>query len=326
MGGKYSYPMQQLSRDRIVVITGANSGVGYEIAKWCAMMGATVIMACRSEERARDAITKMNEEFRDLKSKGTEGIADYDSLALEFMPLDLGSLKSVKQFCEDFKKSGRPLHVFFGNAGLGMAPFRKTEDDFEETLQVNYLGHFIIIAKLLHIMLKSGPDCRILLMSSIAHQFASFDLNTINYSGPPESFPNMNYYGRSKLYQVMQIATMARRLEGKNITCFAIHPGWVDTRFGEEGKSGVFPYFQKMGDWFGLKKTAPDSAKCSIDLSTNPKYAGNTGSYWANGPATASREARNKDKQEALWKKTFELIREHLTQEENDAMEGKINA
>ena len=69
-------------------------------------------------------------------------------------------------------------------------------------LQVNYLSHFIITAKLLSTMKQSGPGCRILLMSSMAHQAGSFDINTLNYSGAPADYPAVNYYGRSKLYQV----------------------------------------------------------------------------------------------------------------------------
>ena len=78
----------------------------------------------------------------------------------------------------------------------------KTEDGYEKMLQVNYLGHFIIIAKLFPIMRHSGDDCRILLMSSDAHRSCSFDLNTMNYEGNPSRFGRLDYYGRSKLYQV----------------------------------------------------------------------------------------------------------------------------
>lgn len=79
----------------------------------------------------------------------------------------------------------------------------KTEDGYEKMLQVNYLGHFIITAKLLPIMRQSGDDCRILHMSSSGHRFCKFDLNTVNYEGNPRRFSRPDYYGRSKLYQVI---------------------------------------------------------------------------------------------------------------------------
>ena len=318
-----TFPMVPLSRDKIVIVTGANSGTGYEIAKWNAMLGATVVMACRSEVRAKEAMDRMNQQYRDLKAKGTQGLADYDTLALEYMPLDLGSFKSVIQFCEDFKKSGRNIQILFANAGLGMGPLRRTEDDFEETLQVNYLSHFIMIAKLIHIVRRSGPDCRILLMSSAAHMFGTFDLSTMNYKGPESSFSSFGYYARSKLYQIMQVAAMVRRLEGSNITCFAIHPGWLDTRFARE-ISGFFSFTQKIGLATGVIKSVEAGVKCSIDLCVNPKYAGSAVQYWGDGPSKANKLARNVEKQEQLWTKTLQLVDIHLTQEEKNAMEGKF--
>ena len=79
----------------------------------------------------------------------------------------------------------------------------KTGDGYEMMLQVNYLSHFLMTAKLLPIMLQSGEDCRILHMSSDAHRACSFDLNTMNYEGNPTKFGRLDYYGRSKLYQVV---------------------------------------------------------------------------------------------------------------------------
>ena len=111
-------PLLNIPRVRLVltVIFSFNVGLGYEIAKWTAMMGATVILACRSEDRARDAMERMNKEFKEEKAKGTQMLADYETLALEFMKVDLASFKSTVEFCEEFKKSGRPLHVLFCNA------------------------------------------------------------------------------------------------------------------------------------------------------------------------------------------------------------------
>ena len=85
-----------------------------------------------------------------------------------------------------------------------MSVSEKTEDGYEKMLQVNYLGHFIITAKLLPIMRQSGDDCRILHMSSDAHRTCTFDLNTMNYEGNPRRFGRLDYYGRSKLYQVIE--------------------------------------------------------------------------------------------------------------------------
>ncbi|XP_052281088.1 WW domain-containing oxidoreductase-like [Dreissena polymorpha] len=305
-----------MKRDKVILITGANSGLGYEIAKWSAMMGATVILACRSESKTKEAVVKMNQEFQDEKSKRTSQLSENTTLALEFMHLDLVSFESVTNFCEAFKKSGRKLHVLFCNAGLGFIPYQKTADGMEMLLQVNYLSHFVIIAKLLEVMQQSGPDCRILLMSSVAHQWGTFDLKTINYSGPPDRFSSKNYYGRSKLYQIMQAAAMGRRISGSNVTINSIHPGVVDTPFWRDWDSGIRKCLLCcIKCWVAISSF--EGAKCSIDLTVNPKHAGVNGLYWVDFKiVTPSSDARNKQKQEELWETTLELVRPYLTEEE----------
>lgn len=323
MGGGHSFPLFPLTPERIIVVTGATSGIGYEIAKWCGMMGATVILACRSEEKTRRAIEQMNHEFEVEKARGTQGLSDHQTLALEFMHLDLASFKSVLKFCEEFRNSGRRLHVLFCNAGLGLGPYVKTEDNLELLLQVNYLSHFIVIAKLLDIMKSSGPDCRILLMSSMAHQAATFDLKTMNYTGNPESYPRMNYYGRSKLYQIMQTAAMARRLGGSNVYINSIHPGIVDTEFGSEATC-CWRCLLGCSKFIGVTRDPLEGAKCGIDLAVNPKHAGVTGLYWIDCKITnPNSTARSEEKQEQLWTETLNLIGQHLTAEEITCIEGK---
>lgn len=326
MGSGPSFPVVSLPRERVILVTGANSGIGYEIAKWTAMMGATVILAARSEDRTQKAMAKMQLEFLGEKEKGTTGIYDGSNLNIQFMKLDLGSFKSVLQFCEDFKKTGLPLHVLFCNAGLGFAPFRQTEDGFEELLQVNYLGHFVIIAKLLPIMKKSGSDCRVLLTSSSVHKQCTFNLETMNYAGPPEHFAYLDYYGRSKLYQIMQTFAMARRLKGSNITINSVHPGLVDTEFFRDiqSTSKLWACTANCMSCLRLHRTTLKGATCPIDLTVNPKHAGVSGYYWSDCKITTpSSTARNEQKQEQLWNKTFTLVKQYLTDDEILGMEGE---
>uniref|UniRef100_K1QBR2 WW domain-containing oxidoreductase n=1 Tax=Magallana gigas TaxID=29159 RepID=K1QBR2_MAGGI len=115
MGGSPSFPREPLSPEKVVIVTGGNTGIGYETAKWIAMMGAHVIIACRTKERALHA------NFEQEKQKGTSGLTSGE-LSVEFMELDLSSLKSTQKFIEEFKASGKPLHVLICNAGLGMHP------------------------------------------------------------------------------------------------------------------------------------------------------------------------------------------------------------
>uniref|UniRef100_A0A8W8N740 WW domain-containing oxidoreductase n=1 Tax=Magallana gigas TaxID=29159 RepID=A0A8W8N740_MAGGI len=135
MGGSPSFPREPLSPEKVVIVTGGNTGIGYETAKWIAMMGAHVIIACRTKERALHAITRMEADFEQEKQKGTSGLTSGE-LSVEFMELDLSSLKSTQKFIEEFKASGKPLHVLICNAGLGMHPLTYTEDGNELMFQV----------------------------------------------------------------------------------------------------------------------------------------------------------------------------------------------
>ena len=281
-----------------------------------------MIMACRSEDRARDAIERMNKEFKEEKVKGTEGLADYDTLALEFMKVDLASFKSTVEFCEEFKKSGRPLHVLFCNAGLGIRPLVKTEDGFELCLQVNYLSHFIMIAKLLPVMKRSGDDCRLLMMSSFVHAKSGFDVKTINYEGDPEKYSENEYYKRSKLYQIMQMFAMLRRKSAGAVTVNCVNPGFVSTEFLRDAE-GMFTFVRCC--IMPLFATTPyKGAKCSIDCTVNPKLAGKSGLYYSNfDTPTPTALSRDETKQEQLWAATLDMVRQDLTEDEIAGMEGK---
>lgn len=328
MGARPSFPIVQIPRDRIAVVTGGNTGLGYEIAKWLAMMGATVIIGCRSEQRAVEAIERMNKEYQQMKEEfgDKHQLQTYDSLAISFMPLDLGSFKSTLQFVDEFKKSGRNLHILVCNAGIGMAPYEKTIDGFEKMLQVNYLSHFLMVAKLLPVMRKSGPDCRILFMSSDAHRACSFDVQTMNYEGNASKFGRLDYYGRSKLYQIMQMYSLARRFKDTNVSINSSHPGIVDTEINRNFQDSFFwsVIFFKGSKLLGKVKSPIDGASSIINAAVNPELAGVSGRYYYNctdGNHTSI--SKDVNKQEALWKQTMEYLKDYITDEERDVLENK---
>lgn len=325
MGSGPSFPVVSLSKERIVIVTGANSGIGYEIAKQTAMMGATVILAGRSEDRNQKAMVRMQDEFKAEKAKGNAALRDISELHLIFMKLDLASFKSTLQFCEDFKNSGRQLHVLFCNAGLGMMPYTKTEDGLEQVMQANYLSHFIIMAKLLPIMKRSGPDCRIVSTSSLAEGSATFDIETMNYTGPPNKFATYNYYGRSKLYQIMQTAYMARKLKGSNITINCIDPGVVRSSFVDNNSELQFRLAVFCVKTLHISNSPLKGASSGIDLTVNPKHAGVSGHYWRDCriKTPSNPAAMDEQKQELLWKETIKFIGQYLTDDDISGMEGK---
>lgn len=128
MGAQLSYPVADLA-GKVAVITGGNAGIGYETAKALALMGARTIIACRSEEKATAAIDR-------LKQEASAEFPDRQ-VAVEFMPLDLGSFQSTREFTAAFKERNLPLHILVNNAGVAWLQQRTlTADGYETQFQV----------------------------------------------------------------------------------------------------------------------------------------------------------------------------------------------
>lgn len=324
MGGTPSLPQVPLTTDRVVLVTGGNTGIGYETSKWIAMMGARVIIACRSEERAKNAIEKMQKEFEEEKAKGTAGICSKERLDVEFMALDLASLNSVENFIETFKSKETKLHLLLCNAGIAMHPLEYTEDGFEIMFQVNYLGHFLLVTKLLPIMLDSGKDCRIVLVSSDAHLTSSFDLEKAQGKHhTKENFKRLQYYGNSKLYQIMQMYCLNRRLQKTNVTVNSIHPGIVDTEINRSFSDlGMWKMFFQLSKIIGKTKNPFEGAKTLINAAVNPDLKDTRDAYYCDMRIQqANSLARNQEKQEALWKYSLDCLQKYLKPEDIDKIE-----
>jgi NAD(P)-dependent dehydrogenase (short-subunit alcohol dehydrogenase family) len=139
---------------RTVVITGANSGIGYEAARVMAARHAGVILACRSLEKARAAAAAITAAHKDA--------------AVEVMELDLANLASVRNFAGAFRQNHRRLDVLCNNAGVMAIPYRRTADGFEMQFGTNHLGHFALTGLLLDVLLAT-PGARVVTVSSSAH-------------------------------------------------------------------------------------------------------------------------------------------------------------
>jgi NAD(P)-dependent dehydrogenase (short-subunit alcohol dehydrogenase family) len=198
-----------------VVITGANSGLGYESAKILSRAGAKVVMACRSlskGEKARESILQHN--------PGAD---------LVIMELDLTSLQSIRNFAGHYKEQNQKLHILINNAGIMMTPFHLTEDGFEQQMATNHLGHFALTALLMEVIKKSS-GARVVQVSSMAHKVAKLSLDEI-HSPQPESFSPFRTYANSKLANLLFTFELQRYFEKHKIDAMALaaHPGFAFT-------------------------------------------------------------------------------------------------
>ncbi|XP_010078484.1 PREDICTED: WW domain-containing oxidoreductase [Pterocles gutturalis] len=200
---------------KVVIITGANSGIGFETAKSLALHGAYVILACRNASRGNDAVQRILVEWHKAK--------------VEAMTLDLASLQSVQHFAEAFKSKNMPLHILVCNAAVFGAPWCLTEDDLETTFQVNHLGHFYLVQLLEDVLRRSSP-ARVVVVSSESHRFtdikdSSGKLDFSLLSPSRKEYWAMLAYNRSKLCNILFSNELNRRLSPHGVTSNSVHPG-----------------------------------------------------------------------------------------------------
>jgi len=205
---------------RTVVVTGANSGIGFEAARAFAGAGAHVVLACRSTDRGADA---------------RDDIADeYPGASLTVRELDLAALDSVASFADWFETEFDALHVLANNAGVMAIPRSETEDGFETQFGVNHLGHFALTARLLGALRRTSGETRVVTQSSAAHESGEIDFTDLQHT---EEYGKWEAYGQSKLANVLFAYELDRRLRAASasVTSVACHPGYAATNLQLRG-------------------------------------------------------------------------------------------
>lgn len=214
-----SFELKEIPKNpnKVAIITGGNSGVGYYTAKALAEKDFLVIMACRKKKRARRAIWDIQTD--DIHAN------------LKFIRLDLSSLDSVRKFTSKFLKKYDRLDLLINNAGIMAPPFKITKDGFESQFQVNYLGHFLLTKKLLPLMQKTAGS-RIISLSSKAHENGKIDFN--NLQGQ-RSYSRFGAYRQSKLACLIFALELDRKLKEieSPVLSLAAHPGASNTNLAK---------------------------------------------------------------------------------------------
>lgn len=206
--------------DKVIVVTGANSGIGYETALELARRGASVIVACRDRQRGLKAESSIKEAT--------------NSSAVRFRQLDLGSFKSIRTFAKTIKLEEESLYALINNAGVFWCDFSTTQDGFELNFGVNYLGHFLLTMLLLPLLSNCQYGGRVVTVSSIMHIFGRLDLNQLSVQKHNYNF--VKAYSDSKLASVLFTKELTRRLKLSRVTTYCADPGIVSTNIGRESK------------------------------------------------------------------------------------------
>lgn len=204
---------------KLVVVTGGNSGIGYEAALALAGKNAQVFLAVRSVEKGEEAAKKIR--------------GQYPKAQVSVLALDLSDLKSVRAFAENFSKQHERLDVLINNAGVMALPERKTVDGFEMQFGTNHLGHFALTGLLLP-LLKKTPNSRVVTVSSAMHTTGEIHFEDLQWE---KKYQAWGAYGQSKLANLLFAYELQRRLAAAGIKMISVgcHPGFAATNLQTAG-------------------------------------------------------------------------------------------
>ena len=269
---------------KVCIVTGANTGIGYEIARGLLERGATVILGCRDLEKGEKARATLVESTGNSNAK--------------LMMLDLSNVARTKNFATKFEKEFQRLDLLVNNAGVWPKTRRKTVDGFELTFAVNHLGHFFLTQLLRPMLEKSAPSRVVVLTTSLALN-ATIDFDDLMFKVRKHN--NFVAYSQSKLANQMFTLAHARRLEGKGVAVNAVHPGVVATEITRES--------QDRGGGKG-KLTPRQGAEGPLLLATSPELEGVSGRYFDQKEQKhPSALAQDRDAQEKLWAMSLSLLK-----------------
>jgi NAD(P)-dependent dehydrogenase (short-subunit alcohol dehydrogenase family) len=213
-----------LSKKNTIVITGGNSGLGYETALDLARRGAPIILGCRDTVSAEKAVCSIR------AATSNENVS--------YMELDLSSLASVRKFANDLKEKHKNIYALICNAGVWMPmdQKKKTSEGFEIHFGVNHLAHFMLVQELLPLLKNSGMGSRVVFVSSSLSKSGKIDMKSKDFVTEGREQPEKGFapsgYCDSKLMNALTARYLAKELEGSDVTAYAVCPGFCKSQLG----------------------------------------------------------------------------------------------
>jgi NAD(P)-dependent dehydrogenase (short-subunit alcohol dehydrogenase family) len=286
---------------KVIVLTGANSGIGFEAAKAFAHKGAKVVLACRDLEKANKSI---NEIAKDLPTA-----------KIEAMALNLASLESVHAFAKSFKHSFDRLDVLVNNAGLMTSDYQTTTEGFELMFGAMHLGHFALTGLLLD-QIKATADARVVTISSFGHRMGKIDFDNLTFKDG-KGFSDRAGYGRAKLANLLFTYELQRKFDAAGVRAKAVaaHPGNARTNLvTDKHKLHVRMFVWALlavGRIQSAEKGALPTLRAATDLNVQgasyygPNKAGETRGHPV--VVSSSEASHNLDDAQQLWEASEKL-------------------
>lgn len=278
-------------KNKVVLITGGNAGVGKATAEGLARQGAEVIIACRNAAKAQAAVADI---------QATTG-----NPQVRYLLLDLASFTSIRELATAFKANYPRLDVLINNAAALTSKFQATAEGFEMQIGVNHLGHFLLTLELLD-RLAESDDPRVINVSSDAHYSGNIRFDTFR-----EAHPNYNVlaaYSQSKLANVLFTKELGRRYPF--LTTHALHPGFVRSKLGYKASSWWLSLVWALAR--PMMVSTGKGAATSIYLASSPALKGTHGNYFDEKQQVkrAAKLAHDKTLAQELWERSLAWIQE----------------
>ncbi len=268
-------------KDKVVLVTGANSGIGRAASLALAKKGATLVMVARDKERGEAARSEI--------------IRESQNGSVDLLLADLSSLESVRQLATEFQRKYSKLHVLINNAGLFNQRRHLTMDGYEDTFATNYLAPFLLTNLQLDLLKASAPS-RIINVSSVGHYSGHINFDDLNLE---KEYGGWKAYGQSKLALVFFTHELAKKLQGTSVTVNAVHPGTVATNIWSRplGPVGFIMALPK------LFMTSPErGAETIVYLASSPDAKDLNGEYLEKLKVKkSSDESYNEETAQRLW-------------------------
>jgi NAD(P)-dependent dehydrogenase (short-subunit alcohol dehydrogenase family) len=281
---------------RVALVTGASSGLGRETARALASVGARVILAGRDEDK--------------LATVALQIVQSVPGATVEVGHLDLTSLAQVRQFAGEFLATNDGLHLLINNAGVMATPFEHTRDGFELQFGTNHIGHFLLTGLLAPALLRDPPS-RIVNLSSGGHMSSDILWDDLNFERHP--YDPFIAYGQSKTANILFTVELERRLSGRGVHSYAVHPGLVGTKLGRYMTPEVVAQLMeraKQGGGMPTRKSLEQGAATSVWAATAPGLEAVGGSYLADCQVSDHHAtwALDPDAAARLWALSEELV------------------
>lgn len=271
-----------------ILITGANTGIGFSTAEQLVKQGQHVILACRNPQKAQAAQDKLRA---------------LDQGQVDVIALDLNDLDLTTQAAEEIANRYGSLDVLINNAGLFSKTKQLTQNGFEQQFGVNYLGHFLLTHKLIPV-LQQAPKARIIHLASIAHWAGSIKPNKFRAEG---FYNPLFYYGQSKLANLLLSNALAEQMAGSTISNNALHPGGVASDIYRDLPKPIYEVMK-----IGLVPTSVP-AKLITEMAIGGEWENRNGEYVsAHMPDWKSPHAKNQQLARDLYAQSMSLVEKYL--------------